>query len=131
MGVLIDNALKPIIFKTSIGFVYYDYNDIILCSADGNCTNVFTREGSSPIKVQHKISFIEKKYCNTKFLRCHKSHIINLMHMEKLLIKTHQVQLTSNYVVPLSEFCWKKIRDMSETSIFEILFLLFMSIVTL
>lgn len=109
-----DKRIKPIVFKTSVGFVYFDYNDIIMCSADGNCTSVFTLQSDAPVKVLHKISFIERKYCNDKLLRCHKSHIINLMHLEKLITKSHQVQLKRNFIVPLSEYCWRKIRQMSE-----------------
>ena len=108
-----ENAIKPIVFKTSTGFVYFDYNDIIMFSANGNCTVVFTLEDNSPLKILHNISFIERKYCNEKLIRCHKSHIINLYHIEKLLTKKHQVQLKRNFIVPLSEYCWRKIRQIS------------------
>lgn len=116
----IAHNIKPIVFKTSSGFVYYDYHEIIMCSADGNCANVFTTDSDSPVKVLHNILFIEKNYCNDKFIRCHKSHIINLMHLEKLITKRHQVQLKRNFIVPLSEVCWKKIRKMSENNIHKI-----------
>jgi DNA-binding LytR/AlgR family response regulator len=109
-----NNALKPIVFKTPKGFVYFDYSDIIMCSADGNCTIVFNLESNTPLRVLHNILFIERKYCNDTFLRCHKSHIINLMHIEKLITKTHQVQLKKNFVVPLSYRYWRRIRQMSE-----------------
>jgi DNA-binding LytR/AlgR family response regulator len=115
-----DKTLKPIIFKTSVGFVYYDYIDIIMCSSDGNCTNVFSIGSDMPVRILHKISFVQRKYCNDKFLRCHKSHIINLMHLEKLLTKTHQAHLKRNFIVPLSNSCWRKIRQMSEINIHEI-----------
>jgi DNA-binding LytR/AlgR family response regulator len=111
------NKIKPIVFKTPTGFVYFDYSDIIMCSADGNCTIIFTLESDAPFRVLHNISFIERKYGNDKFLRCHKSHIINLMHLEKLITKSHQVQLKKNFIVPLSENCWKIIRKMSEKDI--------------
>ncbi len=117
MEELIENTLKPIIFKTSIGFVYYDYDDIIMCSADGNCTSVFTLESEVPVKVLHNISFIERKYCDDKFIRCHKSHIINLSHIEKLITKRHQVQLKRGYIVPLSECCWRKFKQVSDINI--------------
>lgn len=116
---IIDNALKPIIFKTSLGFVYFDYIEIIMCSADGNCSNVFTIKNDTPLKILHKISFIERKYCDEKFIRCHKSHIINLSHIEKLITKDHTVQLNRSYIVPLSDICWRKIKGMSEMNIHE------------
>jgi two-component system, LytTR family, response regulator len=109
-----DNKLKSVVFKTSLGFVYFDYSDIIMCSAEGNCTRVFTFKTSDPIKILHNISYLENKYCNDKFIRCHKSHIINLTYIEKLITKTHQVQLKGNYVVPLSDYYWKMIKKMSE-----------------
>lgn len=109
-----NNAIKPIVLKTATGFVYFDYNDIIICSADGNNSSIFSTENVEPIKILHNLSYIEKKYCNDIFIRCHKSHIINLIHLEKLINKSHQVQLKRNFIVPLSENCWKKIREMSE-----------------
>lgn len=113
MEELADSTLKPIVFKTPHGFVYLDYDDIILCSANRNCSDVFTIESNDPIRILHKILFIEKKYCNDKFIRCHKSHIINLKYIESLSIKTHQIHLKNGYIVPLSYDCWKKLKRMS------------------
>lgn len=106
--------LKPIILKTSTGFVYFDYSDVILCSAEGNYTNIFSTDNNNPVKVLHSISYIEREYSNELLIRCHKSHIINLEHLEKLILKTHQVQLKNKFIVPLSNSCWKKIRIMSD-----------------
>ncbi|MEI6050606.1 MAG: LytTR family DNA-binding domain-containing protein [Bacteroidota bacterium] len=117
MEEMTNNSIKHIVLKTATGFAYFDYNDIIICSADGNCSNIFSTENVEPIKILHNLSFIERKYCNDLFIRCHKSHIINLIHLEKLIIKSHHVQLKRNFVVPLSENCWKKIREMSEKCI--------------
>lgn len=118
---MLDEALKviikPIILKTSIGFVYFDYSEVIMCSSEGNCALVFSVESKNPYRVLHNISFIERKYCNEIFIRCHKSHIINLMHLEKLITKRHQVQLKRNYIVPLSDHSWRKIRQISEINI--------------
>jgi DNA-binding LytR/AlgR family response regulator len=106
-------SIKPIVLKTATGFVYFDYYDIIMCSADGNNSNIFSTENVVPIKILHNLSFIERNYCNDIFLRCHKSHIINLIHLEKLITKSHQVQLKRNFIVPLSNSSWRKIIDMS------------------
>ncbi len=120
MEEITDNTIKPLVFKTAMGFVYYNYFDIIMCSADGNFSLLFTIESDTPVRILHKISYIEKKYSNSKLLRCHKSHIINLMHLEKLLTKTHQVQLKGGFMVPLSNSSWRKIRRLSEMNIHEI-----------
>ncbi|MBN2769863.1 MAG: LytTR family transcriptional regulator [Spirochaetes bacterium] len=112
-----NNTLKPIVLKTSVGFIFYDYIEIIMCCADGNNTIVFTTLKESSVKILHRISYIEKKYQNEKFLRCHKSYMINLVYLEKLLVKTHQAQLKGGYTVPLSNDCWIKLRNLTETSI--------------
>jgi len=88
-----------------------------MCCADGNNTIVFTTLNESTVKILHKISYMEKKYQNDRFLRCHKSYMINLDYLEKLLVKTHQAQLKGGYTVPLSIDCWRKLRNLTETSI--------------
>lgn len=114
MQAITDNALKPIVLRTPLGYEYFDYNEIIMLSADGNCTLVYAIERDSPIRVLYNLSIIEKKYCNKTLYRCHKSHIINLMHVEKLILKDHQLQMKRKLVAPLSERCLKLIREMSE-----------------
>lgn len=115
-----DKSLKPIVFKTAKGFVYFNYAEIIVCSAEGNNSLVFTTNSNTPLKILHNISFIERKYCTDKFLRCHKSHIINLVHIKKLITKNHHIELNGSFIVPLSEECWRKIKNMSENNIQEI-----------
>lgn len=109
-----DKALKPIVLKTSLGFDYFDYDEIIMFEAEGNCSKVISFERDTPVRILQNLSFIEKNYCNERLIRCHKSYIINLNHVEKLGIKTRQVYMKKNLIVPLSNPCLKKIRQMSE-----------------
>ena len=120
MKVSSENSLKPIVFKTSVGFIFFDYNDIIMCCAEGNYAIVFSTLKESSVKILHKISYIERKYQNDKFLRCHKYYMINLDYLEKLLVKTHHAQLKGGYTVPLSNDCWRELRDLTETSILNV-----------
>ena len=115
-----ENSLKPIVFKTSGGFIFFDYNEIIMCCADGNYTIVFTTLDARSVVILHKISYIERKYQSDKFLRCHKSYMINLDYLEKLLVKSHQAQLKGGYIVPLSDDCWRKLMNLTETSILSV-----------
>ena len=108
-----NNKMKPIVLKTSLGLDYFDYNEIVMIEAEGNCSLIFTLERDTPVKTLHNLIFIEKKYCNKTLYRCHKSYIINQLHVEKLVIKARQVYLKKNLIVPLSERCLKKIRQMS------------------
>jgi DNA-binding LytR/AlgR family response regulator len=114
-----DKKLKSLVFKTAEGFIYFDYSDIILCSADGNQSEVFQIENEIPVKVLHRISFIERKYCNEKFIKCHRSHIINLMHLIKLVKRTHQAHLKNGFIVPVSDEYWKSLCALTEFVISE------------
>ena len=109
-----DKALKPIVLKTPLGFDYFDYDEIIMFEAEGNCSLVHSLERDTPVRILYNLSYIEKNYCNEKLIRCHKSYIINLIHVEKLVIKTRQVHMKKNLIVPLSERCLRKIKQMSE-----------------
>jgi len=108
-----DNALKPIILKTPLGFDYFAYNEIIMFKAEHNNTLVFTTVKDTPVRALCNLNFIEKNYCNKFFFRCHKSHIINLIHIEKLIIKTRQVQMKKDLMVTISKCCLKKLKEMS------------------
>lgn len=108
-----NKLLKPIVLKTPLGFDYFDYDEIVMIEAKGNSSLVFTLETNSPVRTLHNLAFIEKKYCNRNLFRCHKSFIINLIHVENLYIKTHQVHLKKNLIVPLSVRCLRIIRHMS------------------
>jgi len=109
-----DKALKPIVLKTSLGFDYFDYDEIIMFEAEGNSSKVISFERDTPVRILQNLSFIEKNYCNERLIRCHKSYIINLCHIGKLLIKTRQVQMRNNLTAKISERCLREIRDMSE-----------------
>lgn len=106
-------SLKPIILKTPLGFDYFYYDEIIMIEANGNCSIVYTINRSCSLRVLHNLAFIERKYCNGKLFRCHKSFIINIIYIQTLVLKTHEVQLKNSYVVPISEKCLKYIKQQS------------------
>jgi DNA-binding LytR/AlgR family response regulator len=86
-----------------------------MCCVEGNYTIVCTTNKEEKIvKIFHKIAFIEKKYQTDEFFRCHKTYMINLKHLDKLISKTHHVQMTGGFIIPLSDDCWKKLRHLSE-----------------
>jgi DNA-binding LytR/AlgR family response regulator len=110
-------SLKPIVLKTPVGFIYFDYDEIVMLKAEGNCTLVYTMENDSPVRVLHNLSYICENYCNKMLYRCHKSYIINLRHIEKLMIKSRQVQMKNNLIARLSAKCLRELRNMSEIKI--------------
>jgi DNA-binding LytR/AlgR family response regulator len=108
-------AIKPIVLKTPLGLSYFNHNEIVMLKAEGNCTLVYTLESDSPVRVLHNLTYIDMNYSNKLLYRCHRSYMINLSHIEKLLVKTRQVQMKNNLIAQLSEKCLREIRRMSET----------------
>lgn len=111
------HSLKPIVVKTPLGFDYFNYDEIVLIEALGNCSKIHALNRTNPVRVLHNLAFFERKYCEAKFYRCHKSFIINLIHIEALLLKSHEVQLRMDLTVPLSERSLKYIRQQSSNLI--------------
>ena len=110
------NSLKPIVLKTPLGFDYFDYEEVVMIEAMGNCSNIHTISRPDPVRVLHNLAFIEKKYCHATFFRCHKSYIINIYHIETLVLKTKEVRLKKSFVVPISEKYLRYIRKLSQGS---------------
>jgi len=108
-----NKSFKPIILKTTTGFNYFDYYEIIMLKADGHNSLCYTLENEIPIKILHNLAFIERKYCNESLYRCNKSFIINLTHVKKLEVKTRKLYLKNNLNVSLSEDCLKLFRRIS------------------
>ncbi len=109
--------LKPIVLKTPLGFDYFNFDEIIMIEASGNCAIVHTIDRPCSLRVLHNLAFIEKHYCDAKLFRCHKSFIINIIYIKTLVLKTHEVYLINSYVVPLSEKCLKYIKQHSSKQI--------------
>jgi len=112
-----DKTIKPITLKSSLGLRIFDYDEIIMIEADGNCRLVYTIEKEKPERVLNNLSYINKNYCEKALYRCHRSYIINLHHIEELLIKTRQIQMKNNLRARLSERCLKEIKRILETKI--------------
>ena len=106
-----DKTIKPITLKFSLGLRIFDYDEIIMIEADGNCSLVYTIEKEKAERVVNNLSYINKNYCNKTLYRCHRSYIINLHHVEELLIKSREVQMKNNLRARLSERCLKEDKE--------------------
>ena len=114
---LTDKTIKPIILKSSLGLRIFDYDEIIMIEADGNCSLVHTIEKEKPERVLNNLSCINKNYSGRELYRCHRSYIINLRHIEEILIKTRQIQMKNDLKARVSERCLKEIKRILETNI--------------
>jgi len=78
----IQSDKKKIILRTIESLYIFDINDIIRCQSDGNYTNFFINDGRKIITSKNLKEY-EDVLQYPLFLRCHRSHIINLNYLDR------------------------------------------------
>lgn len=79
--------------KTNLGYIFFDFVEIIMIEAKGHNSYVYIVDKEKPILVNHSLSFIERQFCNETLKRCHKSFIININYIEELYLKSNRIQM--------------------------------------
>lgn len=97
--------------------ILIDVNDIVYIMADGRNTLIKTICGEFPSN-QNLCDF-ERKLCNNKFMRIHRSYIINLEHVKEILPwfnNTYVIKMNKyeKDEIPISRKQIKTIRDIFE-----------------
>ena len=98
-----NNATNLLSLKTAKGFDYINYSKIIMFKADRHNTLCYTIDCQTPLKVFSSLGSIEKANKIECIYRCNKSHIINMMHIVKLEVKSHELIMKNNLVIKLSK----------------------------
>jgi two-component system, LytTR family, response regulator len=75
---------KKIVLKTGDGMLFINLDEIIYLKADGSYTNFYLTDGQV-ILVSKKLIEYERLEQIGRFMRIHRSHIINLNHIKKIL----------------------------------------------
>lgn len=87
---------------TQTGITYVETNTIIRCEADDNYTNIILKCGKRLV-VTKTLGTIEEIIGNDRFLRSHKTHLVNLDHvLEVGHEENKQVLLSNGEQIPLS-----------------------------
>ncbi len=87
------------------------YSDIEHLSADGNYTLVFLKSGKKIIASKHLGFFVEK--LDNRFLRTHKSHIVNIESIRKIYKHPRPaVDLEITKGIPISRSQKKEVYDL-------------------
>jgi two-component system LytT family response regulator len=68
---------KNLVISNTKGFDVVKMSDIILCQADGYCTNFIIR-GKTRISSSRNLKYYEELLPTTSFMRVHHSYIINI-----------------------------------------------------
>lgn len=103
---LSDNLVKPrptrLGLPTMEGLVFVNVDDIIRCEGENNYTTFFFVNGTK-ILVSRTLLEYEKVLEGANFFRAHRSHLVNLMRVKKLIrTRVNQLVMEDNSVVEVS-----------------------------
>lgn len=91
---------KKIVVPTQEGLEFIQISDIIHFQGDNGYTHIHF-SNRKPILSSHSIGYFNKLLENQSFYLIHKSHLINLSHIEKYLNEGYVV-LTGSFKLPVS-----------------------------
>jgi two-component system, LytTR family, response regulator len=87
---LLHNLRKPsepkLCIPVSGGFVYLNKSEIVMCEAEGNYTTVYSL-GAEKLLCSKNIGSVQDMLDDENMVRCHKSYLININHVTKVLTK--------------------------------------------
>lgn len=94
---------RKIMIPSQTGYYLLEIGDIIRMTADVNYTRIYVKE-KPPILVAITLKYFEAALKEMGFFRVHKSHLVNVIHIERYQKTTDGGQLTliDETVVPLS-----------------------------
>ena len=98
---------STIIIETTHENIKLDYKDIYYCIMFSPYIDIHTKE--QKITLRKKISDIEELLPNKYFVRCHRSYIVNVMHIRSV-IKTNVI-LENGVKIPISRGKYNEVND--------------------
>ena len=78
------NNFSKIGLPTANGILFFKVDDIVRCEADGAYTQFFMNNGEK-VLVAKNLKIYEELFADNKFLRVHKSHLINTSYIDKYI----------------------------------------------
>lgn len=96
-----NNNDYKLVIPNSKGFAVINTNDLIMCEADGYCTN-FHLLGKCKVSSSKNLKHYEEMFDNKKFIRVHRSYMINRANV-KGYTKDGEILLTDNLTCPLGD----------------------------
>jgi two-component system, LytTR family, response regulator len=92
-----------LVLSTLEEYIILNIKDIIYCKADGNYTHFFVKDMSKVHIVSQKLGEYEKLMDPNIFFRIHKSYIVNIFHILRILKKEGgDVCMSDGTIIPIS-----------------------------
>jgi two-component system, LytTR family, response regulator len=103
---------KKIVLSTSKGLLFTQLDDIIYLKADGSYTHIYFKD-QSRVTTTKRISEYEKLEEIGDFMRIHRSHIININHISKIIKQDGgQVEMINGEELSISNEKKSQLMDM-------------------
>ena len=103
--------ISTIILKTIKGYHFLNLSQIVRLESHRNYVHVYRVNEKDPLKALCNLSVIEEKLRDTPhFLKCHRCHIVNIQHVERMQEKVPRF-ITSHGEVPIAESYIKDIKN--------------------
>lgn len=97
-----DGQTDKLVLRNSDGIFLENIQDIIRCEADGSYTTFTTLNGDR-IVVSKVLKEYDDLLKNKGFIRVHNSHLVNINHIKKITKSDHDIVLSNNERVPISQ----------------------------
>ena len=99
---IVQSNIEAIVIRTSDGYMFCKYMDIVLIKADCHHSLVSLIKRDRPIHSYDSFGIIWSKLPKAQFFRCHRSFLINIHHIIAFNNKSNLIELSNNQWVPLS-----------------------------
>lgn len=86
---------QKVALPTSKGLLFVNIKDILYCNSEGSYTNIFLAN-SKKFTIAKNLKEISEKLPSNIFLRIHRSHIINIEHVEEFINGSSQTVKLKN-----------------------------------
>jgi two-component system, LytTR family, response regulator len=111
---LSNDKLKKIVINSNSGQTFVEIENIILVKAEGAYSQIYFLNGDK-ILVSKKLIEFEKLEFIGRFMRLHRSYIVNLNHIKAISKKNgYTVEMINGHEVPVSK---EKIKDLNDNII--------------
>ena len=105
---------QKLLVEYSKGAEFITLADIIYCRASDNWTTIVIK-GQSFYHVCQTLKTIEKGINRKHFLRVHRSYLVNLYQIEKILGSYEKLKMTESHTIPVSRRKRKQLKHTLKT----------------
>jgi len=121
--IIVNRAIKDILIRdrdnqkitipTAGDNLIVNMNEIIRCESDSNYTKIFLDSQSKPVLIGKTLKYVSETFlASSEFIRVHRSHLININHLEYQKISSNSITLSNGDSIPVSRSRKKQLKEL-------------------